>query len=1146
VSRTVESSLLALLLASCGAPAPKGGEVFDPRPNGAERADASARPSNVPSPVTETEPQAVPPAETREKRATPPPGATTVVDLSRERALVEEAESALKSSDYARARAKASSAIDGLLARAEGERGAPWLGLLDTAGHAAWSAQSARDANLAWSAVLEVRSRTLSDDHPDLQPARGNLAVTIKALGDIQGARLLEEQVLEVLSRTLPDEHGNLQAARLNLASTLKELGDLQGARALLETVVEVFSRTLPDEHPDLQVARGSLAVTIGELGDLQGARALLERVVEVFSRTLPDEHPNLQNARQNLAVTIQALGDLQDARTLFEKVFEVRSRTLPDEHPKLQDARQNLAATIQALGDLQGARALEEKVLEVRSRTLPDEHPDLQAARLNLAITIGALGDLQGARALKERVLEVLVRTLPEEHPDLQSARLSLAATLRSLGDLQGSRVLAEEAVEVLARTLPDEHPSLQAARLVLAVTLRSLGDLHGARALYEKVFELRSRMLPDEHPDLQAARQNLASTLVAEYSRGSAGAGDGEGERERGEGRERCVELLAARFAAQRRVAQRLLLEATPREAEARCSTLAQGLGFALSLAGGMGGFTASRELELPCFTLSETTRGAALGSASVMRTAAGAPEYGHLRNELASSSRRLAELAAQGTTSEEFRATREQREALERELVALGKKLGGARLAAVEFDAGALAATLGEREAIVTYRRYSRYRVAVPDSKEGDPSAAPVETGTWDLCAFVLRRGESEPGQGPSSAGVEPGLTLVELGPIAPIEAAVIRWRESLGTASGRGLAVAPRSTGSELGARGNEVRELVFDPLRAALGDAERVILVLDDVLHLVPFDVLPAEEGERELLGDRLRIETRATAMELMASVPRLEGGGELLAIGGVAFDERAPSAEVAGILRGGNFGGFAPLPATEVEVEALAASYAAQGNSSSASVLRGGEATREQLLELAPRARWLHVATHGWIASESIRSWADPEPIDKQSGLGLRLSGEETVKGMSPMLLCGLALAGANLSEDASGRAPGLITAQEIAALDLTQCELAVLSACDTNVGVRERRAGQGVASLQMALQMAGARSVVTSLWKVPDEATKELMLDFYRRIWVEKQPKAQALWEAKETMRDAKDARGEPKYTTRDWGAWVLTGSPD
>jgi CHAT domain-containing protein len=126
----------------------------------------------------------------------------------------------------------------------------------------------------------------------------------------------------------------------------------------------------------------------------------------------------------------------------------------------------------------------------------------------------------------------------------------------------------------------------------------------------------------------------------------------------------------------------------------------------------------------------------------------------------------------------------------------------------------------------------------------------------------------------------------------------------------------------------------------------------------------------------------------------------------------------------------------------------------------------------------------------------------------------------------------------------AAGRVPGLITAEELSTLDLTRCELAVLSACDTAVGVR--RAGQGVASLQKALHMAGARSVITSLWKVPDEATRELMLDFYRRIWVEKKPRAQALWEAKRRMREARDERGQPLHKTRDWAAWVLTGEPD
>ena len=111
------------------------------------------------------------------------------------------------------------------------------------------------------------------------------------------------------------------------------------------------------------------------------------------------------------------------------------------------------------------------------------------------------------------------------------------------------------------------------------------------------------------------------------------------------------------------------------------------------------------------------------------------------------------------------------------------------------------------------------------------------------------------------------------------------------------------------------------------------------------------------------------------------------------------------------------------------------------------------------------------------------------------------LRQDQRVSGLSPLVLCGLALSGANLPPNELGRTPGILTAEEILGLDLSRCQLATLSACDTSLGVR--RAGQGYASLRAALLGAGARWVLTSLWKVGDQATMELMREFYRRLWV-------------------------------------------
>ena len=123
---------------------------------------------------------------------------------------------------------------------------------------------------------------------------------------------------------------------------------------------------------------------------------------------------------------------------------------------------------------------------------------------------------------------------------------------------------------------------------------------------------------------------------------------------------------------------------------------------------------------------------------------------------------------------------------------------------------------------------------------------------------------------------------------------------------------------------------------------------------------------------------------------------------------------------------------------------------------------------------------------------------------------GQMFVSDQSLSGYHPGLLSGLALAGANRPTEEDD---GILTAEEISSLDLGGCELAVLSACETGLG--RTAGGEGLLGLQRAFQSAGAKTVVASLWSVPDEATRLLMVRFYENLWQRKLGKVEALREA-------------------------------
>lgn len=230
------------------------------------------------------------------------------------------------------------------------------------------------------------------------------------------------------------------------------------------------------------------------------------------------------------------------------------------------------------------------------------------------------------------------------------------------------------------------------------------------------------------------------------------------------------------------------------------------------------------------------------------------------------------------------------------------------------------------------------------------------------------------------------------------------------------------------------------------------------------------------------------------------------------------------------IMRGGQ---IVSLPGTKVEVEEVSNIFKA--NNKPVAIYMG-EAANEQTLKSIENPSILHIATHGYfmpdVKDEGNATISDTLVFESYSENPLTRSGimlvgaghaysDETLEREF------LAVRNAEKFED------GILTAYEAMNINLLNTDMVILSACETGLG--EVKNGEGVYGLQRALQTAGAKSIVMSLWKVSDQATKELMVNFYKE-WVKTKDRRLAFRTAQSQLK--KDFP-DPVY----WGAFVMIG---
>ncbi len=341
--------------------------------------------------------------------------------------------------------------------------------------------------------------------------------------------------------------------------------------------------------------------------------------------------------------------------------------------------------------------------------------------------------------------------------------------------------------------------------------------------------------------------------------------------------------------------------------------------------------------------------------------------------------------------------------------------------------------------------------------------------------------------------------------------------------------------------------------IFSDLRGqiARNRIKTIYISPTGLLHQINFEALPINEKKR--LSDQYEVVHLSSTREIVLHKHEEHKESATL-YGGIQYDvdttdlwaesrlyEQTPLLASRGIDNDTtNRGSVKYLYGTKKEAESI--ERILSKHNVSATLYTSVAANEESFKTLSGKhQKIIHIGTHGFY-------WADStaRKQDFFTQRSMSLSEDKPIQyAIDPLDRCGLLFAGANIalsghSKDLpDGVQDGILTAKEISLMDLRDCDLVVLSACETAKG---DITSEGVFGLQRAFKMAGVQTIIMSLWKVNDDATQMLMTEFYTN-WIEKkQSKREAFRNAQNAVRYAVDEDGDRMFASPYyWAGFIM-----
>ncbi|MCA2883192.1 tetratricopeptide repeat protein [Microcystis sp. M043S1] len=753
--------------------------------------------------------------------------------------------------------------------------------------------------------------------------------------------------------------------------------------------------------------------------------------------------------------------GKYNEAIPLAEQALAIRKKVLGDNHPDTAQSLNNLAELYTVQGRYSEAEPLYKQALAIIKQQLGDNHPYTATSLNNLALLYQSQGRYSEAEPLYKEALAIRKQQLGDNHPDTAASLNNLAELYRVQGRYSEAEPLYKQALAIWKQQLGDNHPDTAISLNNLAGLYESQGRYSEAEPLYKQALAIRKQQLGDNHPSTATSLNNLAGLYQSQGRYSEAEPLYKEAlaiiKQQLGDNHPltaASLNNLAGLYWSQDDIPQAI-------------NYLSQGLAVEeYNLLENLKMGDDKQKQDYMAKVLGTTNSVISLNLQAVPNN----PEVTRLAlKTILERKGRILDVSTNSLQILRQRTDDPESQQLLTQLIEVRTQLSNLTFKKPEDiknpeiyrqQINEVTEKAKEIEGKIGVRSAEFRSLSQPITLEGIQKLIPADAALVEIVRYQPYNPKAPENQrfgNPRYAVYilypNGDIKAKDLGEAKPIDDKLIYFRDNLADAE---------TPLPQLQKSARKLDETLMQPIRQLLGNTKTILLSPDAALNLIPFEALVDENNQ--YLVENYHITYLTSGRDLLRLKDKFASQQSPLIVADPFYGKAGEKVALTRSIDLSEFT-FPGLPGTEQEAKAI------KNLLPQATVLTGSQAT-ENAVKQVKKPNILHIATHGFFKPES-------NVIE------------------NPLLRSGLVLAGVTIGQSAGD--DGVLTALETTNLNLVGTKLVVLSACDTGKG--DIKIGQGVYGLRRALVIAGSESQLISLWKVSDDATKDLMVAYYGRL---------------------------------------------